>query len=299
LVTAGARKLVEDLLQEYLAHFLDKNTKAAKQIIERACLSARAREAAKRAREKVQRQGVLDLLSLPGKLADCQSKNPQECEIFIVEGDSAGGSAKQGRDRRFQAILPLRGKILNTEEVRIESITQNNELGALVTALGCGMVSLGTFDEKKLRYDRVIIMTDADVDGAHIRTLLLTFFYRHLSPLVWSGHVYVALPPLCRVMAKGKTYFCEDDAALTKVLGEIEEKWPGYKARVTRYKGLGEMNPDTLWTTTMDPESRTLQHVTISDAIEAEDMFRTLMGSVVEDRRRFIEDHALDATIDV
>jgi DNA gyrase subunit B len=296
LVTAEARKLVEDLLGEFLLGYLENRPKVARQIIEKAVLSATAREAARRAREKVQRQGILDdVLSLPGKLADCQSRNPVESEIFIVEGDSAGGSAKQGRDRRFQAILPLRGKILNTEDVRVESLIQNNEIGTLVTALGCGLVSLGTFNIKKLRYHRIIVMTDADVDGAHIRTLILTFLYRHLSPLVWGGYVYIAQPPLYRVLAKKKTFFCNTEDDLTQVLGDIEEYSPGYKAKITRYKGLGEMNPDTLWATTMDPAERTLLQVQVADAVRAERLFKILMGSVVEDRKQYIERHALES----
>ena len=278
---------------EWLQGYLERFPAEAKKIIERAVLSARAREAARKARENVQRKGLLDPMSLPGKLADCQSKDPAECEIYVVEGDSAGGTAKQGRDRKFQAILPLRGKVLNTEDVQVEKIIENNELGTLVNALGCGMVSTGTFDITKLRYHKIIIMCDADVDGAHIRTLLLTFFYRHLQPLLWAGHVYIAQPPLYQVKTKRLTFFCQTEEELTEVLREHP------KARISRYKGLGEMNADTLWVTTMDPGERTLAPIKPKDAIASEKLFRLLMGSQVEPRRLFIEENALFANIDV
>ncbi|RLA42211.1 MAG: DNA topoisomerase IV subunit B [Gammaproteobacteria bacterium] len=293
LVTAGARKLVDEVMGEWLQGYLERFPAEAKKIIERAVLSARAREAARKARENVQRKGLLDPMSLPGKLADCQSKDPAECEIYVVEGDSAGGTAKQGRDRKFQAILPLRGKVLNTEDVQVEKIIENNELGTLVNALGCGMVSTGTFDITKLRYHKIIIMCDADVDGAHIRTLLLTFFYRHLQPLLWAGHVYIAQPPLYQVKTKRLTFFCQTEEELTEVLREHP------KARISRYKGLGEMNADTLWVTTMDPGERTLAPIKPKDAIASEKLFRLLMGSQVEPRRLFIEENALFANIDV
>lgn len=292
LVTAGARKLVEDTLCEYLENYVEKNPRAAKQIVDKAVLSAKAREAAKRARENVERQSIMDPLSLPGKLADCQSKKPTESEIFLVEGDSAGGSAKQARDRHYQAILPLRGKVLNAERASIESIVENKELGTLINALGCGMESTGTYDPNKLRYHKVIIMCDADVDGAHIRTLLLTFLYRHIPRLIWDGYVYIAQPPLYRVNLGKKEWFCQGDTELNELLNQLEAEGRG-RPKIGRYKGLGEMNPETLWATTLDPEVRTLLPVEIGDAIQAEKLFEVLMGDDVEERKQFIEDNAM------
>jgi DNA gyrase subunit B len=279
---AGA---VQTVLNESLGAYLEENPQVAKRVIEKCLTAARAREAARKARELVQRKGGLDSFSLPGKLADCTERDPGRAELYIVEGDSAGGSAKQGRDRRFQAILPLRGKILNVEKARLDKILQNNEIRTLITALG---TSVGDqFDGSKLRYHRVIIMTDADVDGSHIRTLLLTFFFRHLQQIVLDGHLYIAQPPLYRVKS-GKeevwTYSEEQREAAMKKLGE--------RAEVQRYKGLGEMNPDQLWNTTMDPVRRTLMQVTIEDAIAADETFDMLMGAAVPPRKKFIQTHA-------
>ena len=249
------------------------------------CLTAqRAREAARQARENTRRKGVLESTTLPGKLADCSEKNPELCEIFIVEGDSAGGSAKGGRDRRFQAILPLRGKILNVEKARINRVLENEEIKAMITAFGAGINE--DFDESKLRYDRIICMTDADVDGSHIRILLLTFFFRFMRPLVEGGHVYIAQPPLYKA-SKGKVdKYLYSDEQLAAYLAE------NGKCDVQRYKGLGEMDPTQLWETTMDPETRTLLKVTMKDAVEADEMFTLLMGEKPELRRQFIEDNA-------
>jgi DNA gyrase subunit B len=259
----------------------------ARRIIEKCINAARAREAARKARELVQRKGGLESFSLPGKLADCSERDPARAELYIVEGDSAGGSAKQGRDRRFQAILPLRGKILNVEKARLDKMLQNNEIRTLITALG---TSIGDqFDISKLRYHRVIIMTDADVDGSHIRTLLLTFFFRHLEQLILNGHVFIAQPPLYRVKA-GKT---EEWVYTEEQLRESQARL-GEKAEVQRYKGLGEMNPDQLWETTMDPANRTLLQIQIDDTVEADETFDMLMGAAVPPRKKFIQTHARD-----
>lgn len=295
LVTAGARKLVEDLLTEHFESWLSRNPNIAKKVAERAVLNAKAREAAKRARDNVLRKSELDFLSLPGKLADCQSKNPAESELFIVEGESAGGSAKSGRDRKFQAILPLKGKVLNVEKASMEAVAQNTELGTLITALGCGTEAAKDFNIKDLRYHRIIITTDADVDGSHIRTLLLTFFYRYMPRLVYEGYIYVAAPPLFKV-SKGKfERFFTDRGALDAYFASqgmsssnVEER--GY--RITRYKGLGEMNPETLWMTTMDPAARILKQVTVEDAIKSEQLFELFMGHDVDSRRDYIEANA-------
>jgi DNA gyrase subunit B len=279
---AGA---VQTVVNESLGAFLEENPQYARKIIEKCLTAARAREAARKARELVQRKGGLDSFSLPGKLADCTERDPSKAELYIVEGDSAGGSAKQGRDRRFQAILPLRGKILNVEKARLDKILQNNEIRTLITALG---TSVGDqFDGSKLRYHRVIIMTDADVDGAHIRTLLLTFFYRHLEQIILDGHLYIAQPPLYRVKA-GK----EESWAFTEEQREAAIKKLGEKSEVQRYKGLGEMNPDQLWYTTMDPNVRTLMRVNIEDGVTADETFDMLMGAAVPPRKKFIQTHA-------
>ncbi len=297
LVTPRARDLVAGLLEDQFAHFLDENPGTAKKIAERAVLNARAREAARRAKEEVKRKDFMDPLSLPGKLADCTSKKAWETELFIVEGDSAGGSAKGGRDRRFQAILPLRGKVLNVERAGIDAILENKEIGTLITALGCGLENTRNFDAEKLRYHKIILMTDADVDGAHIRTLLLTFFYRCLPRLIYGGHVYVARPPLYGIRYGGKQRYAQTDAELQNVLAALP---PGGRktAKVTRYKGLGEMNAEALWETTLDPASRTLNPVTIDDAVAAERLFYDLMGDDVEVRRGWIAANALDARLD-
>jgi DNA gyrase subunit B len=294
---AGA---VEGLVAERLAEWLDDHPKEARTIIQKVTLSAQARHAARRARELVQRKNAFGGSGLPGKLADCASKDPAESELFIVEGDSAGGSAKQARDRHFQAILPLRGKILNVEKARLDKILDNEEIKNIVVALGTGL-STGVdgagseFDISRLRYHKIVVMTDADVDGAHIRTLLLTLIYRYLRPLVEHGYVYIALPPLYRAKRGTQEIYCWTDAELAAA---IEELGGGKQVGIQRYKGLGEMNPEQLWTTTMDPGTRVLQQVTVQDAAAADRIFSTLMGDAVEPRRKFIERNAKYATID-
>jgi DNA gyrase subunit B len=290
---------VESMVAEKLAEWLDDHPRDAKVIIQKVVLSAQARSAARRARELVQRKNAFGGAGLPGKLADCASKDPAESELFIVEGDSAGGSAKQARHRHFQAILPLRGKILNVEKARIDKILDNEEIKNIVMALGTGLAA-GTdngseFDSSRLRYHKIVLMTDADVDGAHIRTLLLTLVYRYLRPLVENGYVYIALPPLYRVKRGNQERYCWSDSELQEAIAEFG----GSKnVGVQRYKGLGEMNPEQLWTTTMDPETRVLQVVTVQDAAASDRIFSTLMGDAVEPRRKFIERNAKYATID-
>ena len=279
---AGA---VQTVVNEALGAWLEENPQAARRVIEKCINASRAREAARKARELVQRKGGLDSFSLPGKLADCSERDPSRAELYIVEGDSAGGSAKQGRDRRFQAILPLRGKILNVEKARLDKMLQNNEIRTLITALG---TSIGDqFDASKLRYHRVVIMTDADVDGSHIRTLLLTFFYRHMEQLILNGNIFIAQPPLYRVRAGKEERWVYSDAELKQALREM-----GEKADIQRYKGLGEMNPEQLWDTTMDPANRTLMQVTIEDSVEADETFDMLMGAAVPPRKKFLQTHA-------
>jgi len=267
---------------------LEENPKAAEKIIEKMVMSKRAREAAKKARELVLRKNTLEVGSLPGKLADCSSKDPSESEIFIVEGNSAGGSAKQGRDRRFQAILPLRGKILNVEKSGVHKALENAEIRAMITAFGAGFGE--EMDLKKLRYHKIVIMTDADVDGAHIRTLMLTFFYRHLRELINEGYIYIAQPPLYKIQAGKAIRYAYSDDQLKQVTKVLEKD--GRKYTIQRYKGLGEMNPEQLWETTLDPEVRTLLKVSMEDASYADKMFNILMGDKVEPRRKFIEDNA-------
>lgn len=281
------RGTVDGIVSEGLSTFLEENPGLARRIVEKAIASARAREAARKARELVRRKTALESAALPGKLADCSERDPSVCELYLVEGDSAGGSAKQGRDRRFQAILPLRGKILNVEKARLDKILGNEEIRALVTALGTGIGD--DFDLSRARYHRIILMTDADVDGAHIRTLLLTFFYRYMRPLIEAGYVYIAQPPLYRVEKKGRqgTYIYSE-AELQKFIRS--NGLDGLE--IKRYKGLGEMNPEQLWETTMDPAHRTILQVSLRDAIAAEELFTTLMGDQVEPRREFIERHA-------
>ena len=258
-----------------------------RELVMRCITAQRARDAARLAREETRRKGVLESTKLPGKLADCSDKRPELCEIYLVEGDSAGGTAKQGRDRRFQAILPLRGKILNVEKVRINRVLENEEIKAMITAFGCGIQD--NFDESKLRYDRIIIMTDADVDGSHIRILLLTFFFRYMRPLVENGHVYAAQPPLYKVSGKGiDDLYLYDD----KALEDFRNTHQGVKFELQRYKGLGEMNKEQLWETTMDPAKRTLVRINVADAVEADRMFGILMGEQPELRRQFIEENA-------
>jgi len=286
LGNTALKGIVDSVVNYTLSSFLEENPAVAKTIIEKTINAAKAREAARKARELTRRKGALNSHSLPGKLADCQEKDPSKCEIYIVEGDSAGGSAKQGRNKAFQAILPLKGKILNVEKARLNKIFENQEITTLITALGTGVGE--EFQIEKIRYYKVIIMTDADVDGAHIRTLLLTFFYRHMQLLIESGYVYIAQAPLYRVK-KGKTeYYIYNEEELNKLLGEIGRD----NISIQRYKGLGEMNPSQLWETTMNPEKRVLSKVTFEDAVEADKIFTILMGDQVEPRRDFIQRHA-------
>lgn len=290
---------VESLVSLKLGEWLDDHPKETKRIVEKVILAAEARAAARKARELVQRKNAFSSGGLPGKLADCSSKNPEECEIYLVEGDSAGGSAKQARDRHFQAILPLRGKILNVEKARLDRILANEEIKNIVTALGTGLgAGEEDFDPEKLRYHKIIVMTDADVDGAHIRTLLLTFLYRHMKALVESGYIYIAQPPLYKAKKGKQEEYCWTDSQLKEVIERIGGDSPG-KVTIQRYKGLGEMNPDQLWDTTMNPETRLLQRITVDDAAAADRIFSTLMGDAVEPRRKFIERNAKYATIDV
>lgn len=287
LGNAEMRTAVDSVLSEQLMEFLIEHPNDAKSFISKCSLAARARIAAKAARDTVIRKGALDGMTLPGKLADCSSKDPSKSELFIVEGDSAGGSAKQGRDREFQAILPLRGKILNVEHSRMDRILANNEIKATVIALGVGIGE--TFDIEKLRYDRVVIMTDADVDGAHIRTLLLTLFYRYFRPLVEQGHIYIAQPPLYKIKQGKSTVYAYTENEKAKALEELDQN---KKITIQRYKGLGEMNPGQLWETTMNPETRSMLRVTVEDAERADQIFDTLMGTDVPPRKKFIQTHA-------
>jgi DNA gyrase subunit B len=291
LGSAEAEGAVKTALNEGLTQFLDENPAVARKVIEKSLIAARAREAARSARDLVIRKGVLDGFALPGKLADCQERDPSRSEIYIVEGDSAGGSAKQGRDRKFQAILPLWGKILNVEKARLDKMLSSDAVRTLITALGCGIGD--SFDIAKLRYHRVILMSDADVDGAHIRTLLLTFFFRHMPDLITSGYVYLAQPPLYRITHNREKLYVYSDAERDLHLDRIR-KAGGREPAVQRYKGLGEMNPQELWETTMDPANRTILQVSIEDAAQADDTFEMLMGSAVPPRKRFIQTHARD-----
>jgi DNA gyrase subunit B len=289
LVNTEIEGIVSSLIYEGLMNYFDANPPVAKKVVEKSLMAARAREAARKARETV-RKSALTGGGLPGKLADCSNRDPANTELYIVEGDSAGGSAKQGRDRKFQAILPIRGKILNVERHRLDRILENNEIRNLITALGTGIGD--EFDISECRYNKIIVMTDADVDGAHIRTLLLTLFYRHMRPLLEAGYVYAAQPPLYRIRYRGETY----DAMTEKERDEIvAEKCNGNPDQVQRFKGLGEMNPQQLWDTTMDPEHRFLKQITIEDAAAADKMFSVLMGDAVEPRKEFIKEHSPDA----
>ena len=281
------RSLVSAVTSEGLSEFFEENPVITKQILEKAVMAARAREAARKARELTRRKNALEISSLPGKLADCSVKDPDKAEIYIVEGDSAGGSAKQGRDRRFQAILPLRGKILNVEKARLDKIFANAEIRTMITAFGTGISE--DFDLSKRRYGKIIIMTDADVDGAHIRTLLLTFFYRYMKPLVEHGHIFIAQPPLYQIRKGKNHWYTYSDEELAKKLDEVGRDG----STVQRYKGLGEMNPEQLWETTMDPAARTMLKVEVEDAAEADELFTILMGDQVAPRRQFIEENAL------
>ena len=287
LMNPEVQTYVQQVVGDTFSTFLEENPAAAKAIIQKCLTSARARDAAKKARDLVIRKSALESMTLPGKLADCSERNPSKTELYIVEGDSAGGSAKQGRDRHFQAILPLRGKILNTERARLDKILDNREVKSLISALG---TSVGdTFDISGLRYNRIIIMTDADVDGAHIRTLLLTFFFRYMQPLIEEGHLFIAQPPLYRISSRNQIYYAYSDVEKDELVAKLGGM---NKVSISRYKGLGEMNPEQLWETTMNPENRTLLQVTIEDAAEADRTFDMLMGSQVPPRRRFIQTHA-------
>lgn len=287
LGNSEVRGIVESLFAEKLQEFLDENPAVSKRIVEKGLMASRAREAARKARELTRRKSALEVSSLPGKLADCSSKDASISELYIVEGDSAGGSAKQGRDRHFQAILPLRGKILNVEKARLDRILGNAEIRAIITALGTGIGD--DFDLAKARYHKIIIMTDADVDGAHIRTLMLTFFYRYMRKIIDAGFIYIAQPPLFKIERNKVVRYAQSEKERDAIIAEFGE---GVKINVQRYKGLGEMNAGQLWETTMDPESRTMLQVTIEDAIEADVMFDTLMGDNVEPRRDFIQQYA-------
>ncbi|WP_443872678.1 DNA topoisomerase (ATP-hydrolyzing) subunit B [Mitsuokella multacida] len=286
LGNSEVRGIVDSIVTEGLSEYFDENPAITKRIIDKAIMAARAREAARKARELTRRKNALEVSSLPGKLADCSVKDPEQAEIYLVEGDSAGGSAKQGRDRRFQAILPLRGKILNVEKARLDKIFANAEIRTMITAFGTGISE--DFDLSKRRYGKIIIMTDADVDGAHIRTLLLTFLYRYMKPLIEHGHVYIAQPPLYQIRKGKKHWYTYSDDELAKKLDEVGRDG----VTVQRYKGLGEMNPEQLWETTMDPEGRTMLRVEMEDAEEADELFTILMGDKVEPRRQFIEENA-------
>jgi DNA gyrase subunit B len=290
LGNSEVRGVVESAMHDGLATFFEENPNTAETIIGKAVEAAKARKAAKKAEELTRRKSALDSTALPGKLADCQTRDPEEAELFVVEGDSAGGSAKQGRNPEFQAILPIKGKILNVEKHRLDRILENNEIRNLITALGTGIGD--EFDIDDLRYQKVIMMTDADVDGAHIRTLLLTLLYRHMKPLIEAGNVYASQPPLYRIRYRGETYDAMTEAERDRI---VEEKCDGNPTQVQRFKGLGEMNPDQLWETTMDPENRILKQINIEDAAAADRMFNILMGDAVEPRKEFIKEHSPEA----
>jgi len=287
LMNPEVQTYVQQVVNETFGTFLEENPRAAKAIVNKCLTSARARAAARKARDLVIRKSALESMTLPGKLADCSERDPSRPELYIVEGDSAGGSAKQGRDRHFQAVLPLRGKILNTERARLDKILSNNEVKAIISALGTGVGE--NFNLDGLRYGRIILMTDADVDGSHIRTLLLTFFFRYMQPLIEQGHLFIAQPPLYRIAQGKKVVYAYTEAEKDQLLKELSGKG---KVSLQRYKGLGEMNPQQLWETTMDPERRTLLLVTIEDAAAADRVFDMLMGAAVPPRRRFIQTHA-------
>ncbi|MEJ5351658.1 MAG: DNA topoisomerase (ATP-hydrolyzing) subunit B [Melioribacteraceae bacterium] len=317
LGNSEVKSIVESIVGEKLSEYLEENPSVARKIIEKCLRAAEAREAARKARELVRRKNALDSLHLPGKLADCSITDPEHCEIYIVEGDSAGGSAKQGRDRRFQAILPIKGKIINVEKAKINKILENPEIQAIVSAIGAGIGE--DFDPSKARYGKIILMTDADVDGSHIRTLLLTFFYRHMKELITEGRVYIAQPPLYKIKKGKEEYYAYDDEERDKILKrlkadgkikkenvevveseeESEETASSKNIVISRYKGLGEMNPEQLWQTTMNPETRTILQVNLESAAAADKIFETLMGDDVEPRREFIEKHAKYANLDV
>ena len=301
LGNGDVKGIVDKAVYEGILDFLEQNPSIGRRIIEKALLAARSRSAARKARELIRRKSALGGSSLPGKLADCSNKDPYFCELYLVEGDSAGGSAKQGRDRRTQAILPLRGKVINSEKARIDKLLSNNEVQSIITALGAGFggaeedsgeKAAGDFDAEKLRYNKIIIMTDADVDGSHIRTLLLTFFYRKMKGVIDNGHLYLALPPLYKLSQGKKAAYAYDDNERDLVVSRMRKDNKNTKVSIQRYKGLGEMNAEQLWETTMDPERRTLMQVTVDSAVEAAETFQNLMGSDVEARRTFIEENA-------
>jgi len=317
LGNSETKSAVETLVGEKLAEFLEENPSVGKKIIEKCMRAAEAREAARKARDLARRKNALDNMNLPGKLADCSITDPEHCEIYIVEGDSAGGSAKQGRDRKFQAILPLRGKILNVEKAKMTKILENNEIRAIISAIGAGLGA--EFDHAQSRYGKVILMTDADVDGSHIRTLLLTFLYRHMKDLITSGKVYIAQPPLYKIKKGKEEFYAYDENERDKILKRLKvdgkekkkaeepvEEEEGVTEEksirgvvISRYKGLGEMNPEQLWETTMNPETRTILQVTLESAASADKIFETLMGDEVEPRKDFIEKHAKYANLDI
>jgi DNA gyrase subunit B len=290
LGNSEVRGIVESVTNTHLGTYFEEHPDVAQSIVLKAVEAAKARMAAKKAEELTRRKSALETTALPGKLADCQTRDPSESELFVVEGDSAGGSAKQGRDRSFQAILPLRGKILNVEKHRLDRILENEEIRSLITAIGAGVGE--EFDVNDARYHRIILMTDADVDGAHIRTLLLTLLYRYMRPLVEAGYVYAAKPPLYRVRYRGETYDAMTEAERDRI---VKEQCGGNPTQVQRFKGLGEMNPDQLWETTMNPANRVLKQITVEDAAAADRMFNVLMGDAVEPRKQFIKEHATDA----
>ena len=306
LVSSEVTSIVETVVYEKLGEFFEENPNVGKLIVDKALLASKAREAARKARDLTRRKGVLEGGGLPGKLADCQSRDPSECEVYLVEGDSAGGSAKTGRDRRIQAILPLRGKILNVERQRrnLVKVFQNNEIQTMIRAFGAGVgnpseegvIEEGEFDTKKLRYSKIIIMTDADIDGAHIRTLMLTFLWRFMRPAISEGHVYIAQPPLYQLTKGRVSKYAYSDEERDEIIEQLKVGNPNTKIGVQRYKGLGEMNPEQLWETTMNPETRTMLKVTVQDAEESDRMFEILMGEDVPDRRAFIEKHAKEVT---
>jgi DNA gyrase subunit B len=309
LGNSETKSAVETLVGEKLAEFLEENPSIGKKIIEKCLRAAEAREAARKARDLTRRKNALDGLNLPGKLADCSITDPEHCEIYIVEGDSAGGSAKQGRDRRFQAILPLKGKILNVEKAKINKILENEEIKAIISAIGAGFGV--DFDSLKARYGKVILMTDADVDGSHIRTLLLTFLYRHMKDLITAGKVYIAQPPLYKIKKGKEEFYAYDENERKEILKRLKVNGKAAEQEaavgegsikgvsISRYKGLGEMNPEQLWETTMNPETRTVLQVTLESAANADKIFETLMGDAVEPRREFIEKNAKYANLDV
>jgi len=302
LVSSEVTGIVQTIVYDKLGEFFEENPSVAKQIVEKALLASKAREAARKARDLTRRKGVLEGGGLPGKLADCQSRDPSECEVYLVEGDSAGGSAKTGRDRRIQAILPLRGKILNVERQKHNAarVFQNQEIQTMIRALGAGVGNNseedGAFDSSKLRYSKIIIMCDADIDGAHIRTLMLTFLWRFMRPAIEDGHVYIAQPPLYQLTKGRVSKYVFSDEERDKVMLELQAGNPSSKIGVQRYKGLGEMNPEQLWETTMNPMTRTMLKVTVQDAEESDRLFEILMGEDVPDRRAFIEKHAKEVT---